>query len=76
MIAAALDPGQQVATANFVLAMAGAFTLGLPILLITGNFSNIKKQLTPLTADELAYEIEVFGWVEEADQITFNQSTY
>tara|TARA_Y100001968_G_C18706934_1_gene413934 strand:- start:110 stop:328 length:219 start_codon:yes stop_codon:yes gene_type:complete len=62
-----LDPGQQIATANFVLALAGAFTFGLPILLILGNRSKINKTIDTLTADELAYEIEMFGWIEEAN---------
>ena len=62
---AALDPGQQVATANFVLTMAGAFTIGLPFLLITGNTKNKEVPLVILTPDELAYEIEMFGWVAD-----------
>ena len=62
---AAFDPGQQVATANFVLAMGGAFTLGLPILLIAGNLSASQQPLVALTPEEIAYEIEIFGWVAE-----------
>ena len=66
---ASIDPGQQLATANFLLAMTGLFTFGLPLLLIVGNRSYHKIKLISLTDDELAYEIEMFGWGEEIDNI-------
>ena len=35
MVIAAFDPAQQMAAANFSLAMMGIFTIGLPALLVT-----------------------------------------
>ena len=60
-----LEPGKELATANFVLAMAGAFTLGLPLLLINGYKVSTKERLVILTPEELAYEVEIFGWLPE-----------
>ena len=65
---ASIYPGHELATANFILVMAGAFTAGLPMILIAGNRSSITKTLIPLSAEELAYEIEIFGWINEEDR--------
>ncbi len=62
---AAIDPGQQLATANFVLALSAAFSIGLPLILINGSKNTCKKDLLVLTPEELAYEIEIFGWLVE-----------
>ena len=42
----------------------GAFIFGLPLLLITGSRFKEKRQLLMLTPEELAYEVEIFGFQE------------
>tara|TARA_B100000700_G_scaffold199536_1_gene219509 strand:- start:168 stop:359 length:192 start_codon:yes stop_codon:yes gene_type:complete len=59
-----IDPGQAIAIANLILTLAGAFIFGLPLLLITGSRFKEKRQLLMLTPEELAYEVEIFGFQE------------
>ena len=59
-----IDPGQGVAIANLIMTLAGAFIFGLPLLLIIGSRFREKNQLLILTPEELAYEAEIFGFVE------------
>ena len=52
---------QQVASANFILAMIVLFIISLPTILISGSWYKAVHNVV-LTTEELAYENEIFGW--------------
>tara|TARA_B100000700_G_scaffold289979_1_gene347731 strand:+ start:467 stop:658 length:192 start_codon:yes stop_codon:yes gene_type:complete len=59
-----IDPGQAVAIAYLTITLAVGFVFGLPLLLIAGSRLQEKRQLLILSPEELAYEAEMFGFVE------------
>ena len=59
-----IDPGQGIAIANLIMTLATAFVFGLPLILIAGSRLKEKRELLVLTPEELAYEAEMFGFVE------------